>query len=70
MSNSERPKTRRLHESPYDKEDLPLGETRGLVALMPLGESHHRFAFLSDSFILVDSEADTFLSSALRFSYL
>ncbi len=43
MSSSERPETRRLHESPYDKEDLPIGETRGLVALMPLGESHHRF---------------------------
>ncbi len=43
MSSSERPETRRLHELPYDKEDLPIGETRGLVALMPLGESHHWF---------------------------
>ncbi|WP_217649318.1 hypothetical protein [Gracilibacillus orientalis] len=36
LSSSERPKTRRLHQSSYDKEDLPIGEIRGLVALMPV----------------------------------
>jgi len=35
----------------YDKADLPIDKGRGLVALMPLGESHHQFLRHCDSFI-------------------
>ncbi|WP_175495470.1 hypothetical protein [Gracilibacillus orientalis] len=44
MSSSKRQKLGDFPKALYDKEDLPIGEMRGLVALMPLGESHHRFA--------------------------